>query len=432
MRRWLIRLLIAGGVLGVLAAAIAPAMMYWAQKFAPKYLTAQVSHGRVETVVNSTGTIKPVRTVSVGAFTSGPVAKVNVDYNSVVRKGAELAIIDDKLQSAAVKAGEAVVKSQEAAIASQQADLKRIHALLEQARNNEKRAMDLRKIKEDYLSDTEKDQFHFTTESYKAQAELTLAAIKQAEANRDQAQANLKNSLDQLGYTKIICPENGVVIERKVDEGQTVAASFQTPELFTIGVEMDKHMHVYASVDEADMGMIHKAKEQKRPVKFTLDAYPGELFEGHIYQIRLNATTTQNVVTYPVIIETEKPDPRLMPNMTTNISFEIDAKENVLRLPVVALRYSPLPYQVREEDRHYVEAQPPATGEAAPKRTADEKAEQARKRQHRHVWVQEGQLLRAVPVTLGLIDNQFAEVVEGDLHDGQAVVTGTENLFVPR
>jgi HlyD family secretion protein len=344
-----------------------------------------------------------------------------------------LAIIDDKLQRAAVNAGEAAVNSQEAAIASQQADLKRINALLEQAHNNENRAIELRTINKDYLSDTEKDQFHFTTESYKAQAELTLAAINQAKANRDQAKANLKNSEDQLGYTMVRCPADGVVIERKVDEGQTVAASFQTPELFTIGVEMDKHMHVYASVDEADMGLIHKAREQKRPVKFTLDAYPGELFEGHIFQIRLNATTTQNVVTYPVIIETEKPDPRLMPNMTTNISFEIEAKENVLRVPSAALRFSPLPYQVRPEDRHYVEAQPPAAGEAAPKRTAEEKAEQARKRQHRHVWVQDGPLLlRAVPVTLGLIDNQFAEVLEGDLHDGQAVVTGTENLFVPR
>jgi HlyD family secretion protein len=185
-------------------------------------------------------------------------------------------------------------------------------------------------------------------------------------------------------------------------------------------------------VDEADMGMIHKAKEQKRPVKFTLDAYPGELFEGHIHQIRMNATTTQNVVTYPVIIETEKPDPRLMPNMTANISFEIEAKENVLRVPAAALRFSPLPYQVRPEDRRLVEGQQQVTGEAAPKHTADEKAEQARKRQRRHVWVQDGPLLRAVPVTLGLIDNQFAEVLEGDLHDGQAVVTGTENLFAPR
>jgi HlyD family secretion protein len=180
------------------------------------------------------------------------------------------------------------------------------------------------------------------------------------------------------------------------------------------------------------MGLIHKAKEQKRPVKFTLDAYPGELFDGHIYQIRLNATTTQNVVTYPVIIETEKPDERLMPNMTANISFEIEAKENVLRVPAAALRYTPLPYQVRPEDRHLVESAQTNPSEAAPKRSADEKAEQARKRKHRHVWVQDGPLLRAVPVTLGLIDNQFAEVVEGDLRDGQALVTGTENLFAPR
>src|SRR5260370_13960135 len=120
-------------VLAVVFSAVTyPAVTWWQELSAPKYLTAEVSHGRVETVVNSTGTIKPVRTVSVGAFTSGPVAKVNVDYNSVVTKGAVLAIIDDKLQRAAVNAGEAAVNSQEAAIASQQADLKRITALLEQ------------------------------------------------------------------------------------------------------------------------------------------------------------------------------------------------------------------------------------------------------------------------------------------------------------
>jgi HlyD family secretion protein len=422
MRKWLIRLVIVGVVLGVVAGAAVPAMSWWAKKFTPKYLTAEVSHGRVETMVNSTGTVKPVRTVSVGAFTSGPIAKINVDFNSVVTDEEKddknvLAIIDDKLQQAAVKAAQATVNSQKA-------DQKRIEALWKQADNNYKRARSLYKINKDYVSETDMDNYLYTADSYAAQIEL-------AKANVEQAEANLKNAEQQLYYTKVRSPASGRIIDRLVDEGQTVAASFQTPQLFSIGVDMDKHMHVYASVDEADMGMIHKAKEQNRPVKFTLDAYPGELFEGHIYQIRMNATTTQNVVTYPVIIQTEGPDARLMPNMTANISFEIEAKENVLRVPAAALRFTPLPYQVRPEDRHLVEAAQMNPSEAAPKRSADEKAEQARKRKHRHVWVQEGLLLRAVPVTLGLIDNQYAEVVEGDLHDGQALVTGTENLFAP-
>jgi HlyD family secretion protein len=276
------------------------------------------------------------------------------------------------------------------------------------------------------------DQYKYNLESLEAQYKLSNASINQARANLRQAQANLKNSQENLGYTIIIAPEDGIVIERKVDPGQTVAASFQTPELFTLGVEMDEHMFVFASVDEADMGMIRRAKDEKRPVKFTVDAYPGELFEGGISEIRMNSTTTQNVVTYPVIIEAKNPDLKLMPGMTANLSFQIEEKPNVLRVPAAALRFSPLPALVRPEDRHFVEGQPVNPNEAAPKRTAAEKAEQARNRQRRRVWVQDGALLRAVPVTLGLLDNQYAEVREGDLTDGQAVVTGTENLFAPR
>jgi HlyD family secretion protein len=161
-------------------------------------------------------------------------------------------------------------------------------------------------------------------------------------------------------------------------------------------------------------------------------AYPNDLFDGQIYQIRKNSTTTQNVVTYPVIIEAPNPDLKLMPGMTANISFPIEAKTDVLRVPAAALRFIPQSAQVRPEDKHYLDAQAAGQSENRPKRSASEKAEQARQRQHRVVWVQDESLLRAVPVTLGLIDTQFAEVVEGDLAENQAVVTGTESLFAPR
>ena len=260
------------------------------------------------------------------------------------------------------------------------------------------------------------DQFHFTRLTYEAQLNLALASIKQAEAT-------LKNSEANLEYTEIRSPEDGVVIERKVDPGQTVAASFQTPELFTIALEMDKHVYVYASVDEADIGLIRDTKlgglagqthliaqcmaaralapvgvavsssiqvgaaarvtefvataVGGRAVKFTVDAYPGDLFEGRVFQIRMNSTTTQNVVTYPVIIEAKNPDLKLMPGMTANISFQIETKEDVLRVPAAALRFVPQPSQVRPEDRQYVEV-PTSPSEGGPKRTAGEKAEQSR------------------------------------------------------
>jgi HlyD family secretion protein len=417
MRRVPKWLLILGVLVGLAAAVTVPVRSWWQQHSLPKYVTASVSIGRVEAVVNSTGTVKPVRTVSVGAFTSGPIAEVKVDFNSIVKKNDLLALIDRRLLAA-------FADRDRAALETQKADKTRVEALLQQALNNEERARKLRAVNKDYISETEIDQFHFTRLTYEAQRNLATASIAQAEAT-------LKNSEANLDYTEIRSPADGIVIERKVDPGQTVAASFQTPELFTIGLEMDKYMHVYASVDEADIGLIRQAKQRGRLVKFTVDAYPGDLFEGRVDQVRLNSTTTQNVVTYPVIIVAPNPDLKLMPGMTANISFEIEAKENVVRVPAAALRFTPLSAQARPEDRHYLEPLMAGTPEGN-RRSADEKAEQARKRQRRIVWVQDGEWLRAVPVVLGLMENHYAELLTGDLHDGQDVVTGVASASAGR
>jgi HlyD family secretion protein len=409
MRRLLKWFLVLAG-LGGIVAAIASAGSWWPARVARKYLTATLARGRVEAVVSSTGTVKPVRSVSVGAFTSGPIAEIYVDFNSPVKKDQIIARIDPKLAAAAVD-------RDEAALETQKAERDRIFALLQQARRDEDRAARLIKINKDFLSETEMDKYHFSTLSLEAQ-------LKLADANITQARANLKNSEANLGYTKIISPVDGIVIERKVDPGQTVAASFQTPELFIVAPEMDKRMHVFASVDEADIGLIRTAQQQGRTARFTVDAYPSDIFEGKIYQVRKNSTTTQNVVTYPVVIEAPNPDLKLMPGMTANISFLIEAKNDVLRVPASALRFVPTAEEVVPEDRHHVEALTPKEEEGG-RRSAMEKAEQARNRQRRIVWVQEGQLLRAYPVVLGLIENRYAEVLEG-LKEGLVVVTGAE------
>jgi HlyD family secretion protein len=411
MRRFLKWCLILGVVGGGLVALGSGGGAWLQARSARKYLTATLSRGRVETVVNSTGTVKPVRSVSVGAFTSGPIAKIYVDFNSVVKENQILARIDRRLAAAAVD-------RDRAALETQKAELARIDALLQQAKNNEARAHKLAAINKDYLSDTEMDQFKFTTLSTEAQRNLALANITQAEAN-------LKNSEANLSYTDIRSPVDGIVIERKVDPGQTVAASFQTPELFVVAPDMNKHMHIFASVDEADIGLIRAAKEREQRAKFTVDAYPGVVFEGEISQIRNNSTTTQNVVTYPVVIKAPNEDLKLMPGMTANISFSIEAKDDVLRLPGSALRFVPTAEEVVAEDKQYVESITPKEEEGL-RRSATEKAEQARNRQSRIVWVQEGLKLRAVPVRLGLMENRYAEVLEG-VSEGQAVVTGTEN-----
>ncbi len=414
--RWALILAVLGG--GAFAAS-GPLSAWMKKGSVPKYLTAPVTRGRVETVVNSSGTVKPVRSVSVGAFVSGPISEIFVDYNSEVKKGDLLARIDPRLL-------EATVEHDRAFLATQRAELARVEALLQQARNNEARARRLMGVNKDYLSDTEMDQYLYTRLTNEAQRNLAQASV-------DQAVASLKNSEANLGYCEIRAPVDGIVIERKVDPGQTVAASFTTPEMFIVAPEMDKHMHVYASVDEADIGLIRQAQESGQVVKFTVDAYPDTVFPGKIYQIRKSSTTTQNVVTYPVVIEAANPDLKLMPGMTANLTFQIEAKEDVLRLPAVALRFVPQPAQVRPEDRHYVETLPTTPAESGgPARSAGEKADLSRNRHHRLVWVRDGELLRAVPVTLGLIENQHAELLQGDLAEGDAVVTGTEAVAVPK
>ena len=418
MRRLLTWLGILGVLFGLVAAASIPMGAWLKQRFAVHYTTALVSRGRVETVVNSTGTIKPVRSVSVGAFTSGPIAEIYVDYNSPVKKDAMMARIDPKLFAAAVDRDRATLEIQKA-------DLKRVEALLQQAKNNEVRARKLMAVNKDYLSDTEMDQYYFGTLTAAAQVNFAKASITAAEAT-------LKNSEANLGYTEIRSPVDGIVIERKVDPGQTVAASFQTPELFIVAPDMDKHMHVFASVDEADIGLIRTAQERGRAVKFTVDAYPSDLFEGKIYQVRKSSTTTQNVVTYPVVIETPNPELKLFPGMTANISFELETRDDVLRLPAAALRFFPTAEQVRPEDRTYIDGGVVDVNGGGPVKSATEKVDMSKKRQHRVVWVQDGELLRAVPVTLGLMENQYVELLGGELVDGQAVVTGIESPLTPR
>ncbi len=411
------RLMKWGVILGILGgigyAVTVPTMAWIKERSQVRYLTAKVSIGRVESAVNSTGTVKPVREVQIGAFVSGPIKQVYVDFNSRVEANQVLAEIDDLLPRAAYE-------RDLASVSTAKADYNRVLALLEQAKRNEERAVRLQKINKDYLSDTEMDQFVYNRMSLEAQLGLAKAAIEQAEAN-------MKNSKANLGYTKIITPVAGTIIERKVDPGQTVASAFQTPELFTVAPEMEKHMHIHATVDEADIGLIRAAERRKQPVQFTVDAYPNDLFEGLIYQIRKNGTTNQNVVTYPVVIEAPNPDLKLMPGMTANISFLIEVKENVLRIPAGALRFTPLPTQVHPDDRELLNNSPERQNqENGTRLTASQKAALAKGRTRRVVWYKDGEFLRGVTVVLGLIDSQYAEVLEGDVTEGQELVTGID------
>ena len=383
-------------------------MAYWKARHRVTYREAEVTRGEIISVVNATGTVQPVRRVQIGSFVSGPIVELKVDFNTSVKKGDLLAKIDPRLY-------EANVARDRAALATRKAEVARAEAQLEQATNDEKRAQSLRAENSNFISEAELDQLKFNRRALEALLEVAKAEVLQAQASLENSQAN-------LGYTNIVAPVDGVVIDRKVDQGQTVAASFQTPELFTIAPEMEKKMHVFASVDEADIGLVREAKRRNERVQFTVDAYPDDLFEGQVYQIRINPTTTQNVVTYPVVVEAPNPDLKLLPGMTANLSFQIEKHENVLRIPNAALRFYPASEQVRPEDRKLLEgAEDKAPEEGS--LSASDKVKAKQERDRRHVWVVEGDFLRAIPVVVGLSDNKYTELVQGALEVGRKLVT---------
>ena len=288
MKRLLILLVILGLLTGAGFLTYPSAMAYWKARHRTTYRTAEVTEGDLISTVNSTGTVQPVRRVSIGSFVSGPISQLFVDFNSPVREGMVMARIDPRLQQASVA-------HDRAALSTAVADAQRIERELEQAIADEKRAYapaqkdpNLRlpgpaaskdptssRNRSRYISQAELDQYRF--------ARMALAAQWQwAKANVEQARAGLRISEANLEYTNITSPVDGVVIDRKVDPGQTVAAAFQTPDMFVVAPEMEKRMLVLSSVDEADIGLIQDAYRHGQPVHFTVDAYPDDLFEGEI------------------------------------------------------------------------------------------------------------------------------------------------------
>lgn len=412
--RWLLIL----GVIGLLFwAASASATAYWKEKNRVTYREAEVTTGRIVAVVNSTGTVKPVRLVTVGTFVSGPVAEILVDFNDEVKKGQLMAKIDPQLYLASVAQARAL-------LATRKAEYDRATALLQQATNDEERSKGLRKENKNFISDTEMDQFKFKKMMLAAELAVGSASIDQAKAALDTSEAN-------LGYADIRSPVDGVVIDRKIDPGQTVAASFQTPECFIVAPDMRKEMRVFASVDEADIGLIASAQSNGQPVRFTVDAHPDDLFDGKIHEIRKNSTTTQNVVTYPVVVSAPNPDLKLLPGMTASISFQVGEVKEAIRIPNSALRFYPLREQVHEDDRKILEGGALVNDDedntaANTGHSAEDKAEARRKRNRRHVWVKDGEWLRAIEIVTGLNDSKNTELVSGKVTAGQKLVTGIQ------
>jgi HlyD family secretion protein len=412
---------------------------------AEQYRTEKVDRGTVTMTVTATGTLSAVTTVQIGSQVSGVIARLYADFNSRVTKGQLLAELDPTPFQQTVE--------------QRQADVAKSRIQAANARISYDRQSRLIKA------------------GLAPQADLDSARAAYEEANAQVAQstASLNQSLTSLKYTKIISPIDGVVVDRQYDVGQTVAASFSAPTLFSIAQDMTK-MQVQADVDQSDIGRIAVGQT----ARFTVDSYPDQEFRGRIAQIRLNATVSQNVVTYPVIIEVGNPDEKLRPKMTANVTIDVAMVQDVLRIPNAALRFKPdtaatgakpgtatasgakpaetaqtastAPTQTAttsggptpEQRSRWRDRQNGQTGTSGSGMTAEERAARWGNRsrgvdgaasglgappaQHRRpqtVYVLGADnKLKAVEIRTGITDGHFTQVVSGDLNVGDSVIVG--------
>jgi HlyD family secretion protein len=368
-------------VSGFILAAAAGATWWWTgREPAPSWRTMPLTRGPIEVTVTATGALQAITTIQVGTQVSGTIAALYVDFNDRVTKGQVIARLDSTLLKAALsdaRSGE-----------------ERVAALSHQASAERDRARSL--FARDLIS--------------RAELEQAEASARVAAANLSSARAQVERARINLRYAIIESPIDGIVLSRAVELGQTVAASFNTPTLFTLAGDMTV-MRVQAAVDEADIGRLRVGQT----ATFTVDAYPDTTFTGTVEQVRLQPAVTQNVVTYDVILRAANPELRLMPGMTANLTIITDRRDDVLRAPVAALRFAP---PVAQEEV------PQAGGTrdtGARRRDAKEAAPN-----EAQVHILEGGKPKAVKVRTGLNDGTRIEI-EGDLKPGTDVIVGLES-----
>ena len=297
-------------------------LAYTRTEFVPDIRTVAVTEGDIVDTVGATGALEAVTTVNVGSQVSGIIQDLLVDFNSIVREGDVIMRLDPSLF-------ETQIEQARANLVRAEADAERFVVSLEDARAQLARSEDL--SERQLISQIELEAAQLAVRSTEAQLKSSEAAVTQAQASLNQTEVNLE-------HTIIRAPIDGIVISRLVDIGQTVAASLQAPELFVIAADLTK-MRVIAAIDESDVGRIRPGQR----VTFTVDAYPGEEFEGAVSQIRLEPVVTQNVVTYATVVDAPNPRLRLKPGMTATIALEIARQDSVLRIPNSALRFRPTP-----------------------------------------------------------------------------------------
>jgi len=421
------KILVAAVVLGIIALAIAWYLRRGNAQTA-SFRTDQVTRGDLLASIRATGTVEPEEVVDVGAQVAGQILYFGkdangktVDYGSPVEAETVLAKIDDFLYAAEEAQAQAQVQSADAALQRAEADLEQLKAKLNQAERDWQRAQKLGPS--EALAQSTYDAYRSAYETATANVAVGRAAILQAKASLAQAEAVLRRARRNLGYCTIKSPVKGVIVDRRVNIGQTVVASLNAPSLFLIAKDL-KRMQVWVAVNEADIGKIRPGL----PVTFSVDAFPGETFRGEVGKVRLNASMTQNVVTYTVEIVTDNSNGRLLPYLTANVQFELERRTNVLLVPNAALRFRPSVEQIAPEAREAIEKRAARKGnlEGSSGSPSNPGAGSAAGASRIALWIQEGDFVKPVRVQAGMTDGVFTEVQGEGLKEGLWIVTGVQ------
>ncbi|MBQ7593807.1 MAG: efflux RND transporter periplasmic adaptor subunit [Synergistaceae bacterium] len=352
------------------------------------FTTAEVTRGDIVSTVTATGELSAVDVVDVGTQVSGRIEEIYVDFNSVVRAGQLIALIDPSVARLELREAEASLAVYQANVQSAQASLRDAERKLK--RNRELLAKKL-------IAKSEVD----TSE---ADVEMKRASLQEAQSRVTQGRAQVERKRTDLNYTRITSPINGVVIDRQVDAGQTVAAGYQTPTLFQIAKDLTQ-MQIKTKVDEADIGQIADGQR----VTFRIDAFPEEEFIGRVVQVRIAPSTSDGVVTYTVIINVDNSDLKLKPGMTANVAIETQRQNNVLRIPVASMRFTPT-----EELLQTISFD---TSKLAEKKSMHEAT----------LWIErDGKLQGAVDVETGISDNRWTQLTKGKISEGDKLILNAQ------
>jgi HlyD family secretion protein len=378
---------------------------------APQYFTAPVERGDIRDVVQATGTINAVITVQVGSQVSGTISKLYADFNSHVNKDQVVAQIDPSLFEGALLQANADLENARATSAVAKAELEKAKATAAQTQSDYNRTLAL--TREGVMSQQQLDVSKGNNDAARAGVSSAQAALAQASAQVAQKSAAVQVAKTNVNNTIIRSPIDGVVINRAVDVGQTVAASLQAPNLFSIAQDLGK-MQVDVSTDESDVGQIKVGQQ----VSFKVDAFPKDVFRGRVVQIRMNPTTVQNVVTYDTVVNFDNPDTKLFPGMTAYISIPVAQASEVVEIPNAALRYQP---SLSAEQLQAIATKYGVSLKSQGKGSADAAL----------IWkLGADKSLELVQIKVGITDHtvtEVAQVLKGTLNPADQVVIGSAN-----